>query len=61
MIKLNDDDDDVIVYRPVCEVVANDGRQAYKEEENINQEMHPQPLLQWVIFFWSPLWTDTGK
>lgn len=36
-------------------------RQTIKEEEDEYQEVHSESLLQWIIHFWSAVWTDTGQ
>lgn len=46
--------------RPLREDPLNAEWEKTQEKENNDQEEHFEPLLQWVLQFWSDVWTNRG-
>lgn len=50
----------IISSRSLCQNRPDAKRQAASKEEDIHQEVHSEPLLQWILFLWGALWAHSG-
>lgn len=50
----------VCFFRSLCEDPPDAELQKTEEEEDIDKEKHPEPILQRIIQLWGVIWTNSG-